>query len=222
MNQCLNCRGCPGLNSLPNTGIWQNWGDDYTSVVNDLQNIELLIVGQDPYRTRATGIAFCKPTWHELLDDQYCALTLFCSLGINLKKASFDVSRFPTPKEFFIWLAGEHRVVFVNALIKKTKKRENDIHNTNAQTWLNKAKYSILCGKNSQTSSRVNEDANHIYVDHPSGLNRLNPLTSSKWLSTWGHCGSLLDTIKGKCQTYNSLQSYEDIRTIVNKVNQEL
>lgn len=69
MIQCLNCRGCPGLNNLPNTGAWQNWDSDYNSIVNDLQEIELLIVGQDPYKNRATGIAFCKPTWLELLDD---------------------------------------------------------------------------------------------------------------------------------------------------------
>lgn len=222
MIQCLNCRGCPSLNDLPNIGAWQNWGNDYISVVNSLQNIKLLVVGQDPYKIRATGIAFCKPTWLEYLDDQYSALTLFCSLGINLKKAFYDVSHFPTPKEFFIWLAEKHKVVFVNALIKKANKRKNDISDPNTPIWLNKADYSILCGKVAQSILTKKEDLSHIYVDHPSGLNRTNPHTSSSWFQFWGCRNSLLDSIKNKAIQFGSSQTYTDICQIVSNINASL
>ena len=186
MIQCLNCRGCPGLNNLPNTGAWQNWDNDYNPVVNSLQEIELLIVGQDPYKTRATGIAFCKPTWLELLDNQYSALTLFCSLGIQLKKAFFDADHFPTPKEFFIWLA---------------------------------KKFSLLLGYESQKLHK-NEDGKNFHIIHPSQYNE--NANYADWCSAWGCHTSLLDTIKSKCQKYNSLQSYKEICTIVNNINLNL
>ncbi len=213
MIQCLNCRGCPGLNNLPNTGAWQNWDSDYNSIVNGLQEIELLIVGQDPYKNRATGIAFCKPTWLELLDDQYSALTLFCSLGINVKKASFDASRFPTPKEFFIWLAENFKVIFVNA------------HNSNgrrvreSKIWLKKAKYSLLLGYESQKLHK-NEDDKNFHIIHPSQYNE--NVNYADWCSAWGYHTSLLDTIKSKCQKFSSLQSYKEICTIVNNINLNL
>jgi len=213
MIQCLNCRGCSGFKNQTNVGTWQNWGNEYNTVVNGLQNIELLIVGQDPYKVRATGIAFCKPTWLELLDDQYSALTLFCSLGVHLKNAFQDVDHYPTPKEFFIWLAEEHKIVFVNA------------HNSNkrrvmeSQKWLKKAKYSILLGYEAQKLHK-NEDGKNFHIIHPSQYNK--NVNHDDWISVWSYRTAFLDAIKGKCQTYNSLQSYDDIRTIVNKVNQKL
>jgi hypothetical protein len=204
MIQCLNCSVCPRLNNLPNTGAWQNWDDDYNAVVNNLQEIELLIVGQNPYKIRATGIAFCKPTWFELLDNKYSALSVFCGLGIKLGNAAYDEEHYPTPNKFFIDLAQDYRLVFVNAC--DAQKHRNKI----SKKWLNKAKYSILCGSEAQKLSLA--DTTHFYVVHPSSYNE--NVNHVEWENAWGHHESLLDAIK--C---NNSDAEKEIRRLVSLIN---
>lgn len=204
MIQCLNCRGCPRNVTLPLTGTWQNWGDEYNRIVNEFDSIKLLVVGESPYEVRATGIAFCKPTWFELLDDKYSALPVFCSLGIKLGNAAYDVEQYPTPDKFFIKLARDYSVVFVNA--SDALKHRNVI----SKTWLNKAKYSILCGYEAKKLSAA--DATHFHVIHPSSYNE--NVNRAEWENTWGHHESLLDVIKSK-----NPSAGDEIRRLVSLIN---
>ena len=204
MIQCLNCRGCPRIGPLSLTGAWQNWGDEYNKIVNEFDSIKLLIVGESPYEERATGIAFCKPTWFELLDNKYSALPVFCSLGIKLGNAAYDVEQYPSPDKFFIKLAQNYGVVFVNAC--NAQKHRNEI----SKTWLSKANYSILCGCKAQKLSSA--DATHFHVIHPSSYNE--NVNRTEWENAWGHHESLLNVIKSK----NS-NAEEEIRRLVGLIN---
>lgn len=207
MIQCLNCRGCPRNGTLPLTGTWQNWGDEYNRVVDVVDSIKLLVVGLAPYEERATGIAFCKPTWFELLDNKYSALPVFCSLGIKLGNAVYDVEQYPTPDKFFIKLARDYRVVFVNACDARNHR------NVNSKTWLNKAEYSILCGCEAQKLSPA--DTTHFHVFHPSTYNE--NVNHDDWEIAWGHHESLLNVIKSE-----NPDAEDEIRRLVSLINADM
>ena len=209
MIQCLNCRGCSGSE-------WQtrndDWGDECDNLVEGVSN-GLLIVGEDPYPTRATGIAFCKPTWYELLDDQYSARPLFCGMGINLKLAALNNLLFPTPKEFFHFLLQE-KIAFAN--VNDENGNENIHLNTDA--WLKTEHFSaiIACGKSSYESvkRKINGQSIHlIKVVHPSIRNYI--YHRAEWNKYWSCHGACLDRIQDS-------GCYEFVKNIIDEVNKRL
>lgn len=64
-----------------------NLGKEYLDQVNQLESIKLLLVGQDPYKTNATGIAFHKNTFDLLFEksdeNRCCGQDVLASLGFS-------------------------------------------------------------------------------------------------------------------------------------------
>lgn len=83
---------------------------NYAEIVKNLEAIELLIVGNEPYPSGSNGIAFCKNTWRELLDGRCGGRYLLCSLGIDLGKIQ---RKYATPVFLFMEMA-KKGIVCVN------------------------------------------------------------------------------------------------------------
>jgi hypothetical protein len=88
---------------------------DYIELALSLPCIRLAIMGIDPYPTRPTGIAFCRRTWKEMLSRASAGLFVLESLGVDVYEVSDETGSYRTPRDYFIYLAEEHGIVFINA-----------------------------------------------------------------------------------------------------------
>lgn len=158
----------------------------YKNLLEKVDKLQLVIVGQDPYPKGANGIAFCKNTFDELLDQYCCGKDVLVSLGINIQSASKE---FKSPVEFFEYLLVEKGIAFINVnhkLFSENKDSSEEFIPYN-EAFLSKAENIAILGET------LSKDVFFKYYPHykeakcfihPSGKARNNfPL---KWEAVWG------------------------------------
>ena len=212
-NMCVVCQfcdsSCPRFNADSMGNV--NWGDEYNHKIDSLireGSIKLLIIGQSPYAIGNTGIAFCKPTWSEMLDGRYSGKTLLCSLGFDLSKAYQCYNSF-SPKEYFFKLVDDG-VVFIN--------RYTDIDELNENPYrkrIKSAKYCICLGQKATMPHTFKCTSYRTREIHPSSYNE--NVHSVQWNDVWGYHGALVEKIR--CTNSNAAAS---IKELIDNINENL
>ena len=174
---------------------------NYQNIVNLLDSIILLIVGNEPYPSGSNGIAFCKNTWPELMDGRCGGRYLLCSLGVDLCKAQDNYS---SPVDLFVKMAKE-KIVFVNQndefLYECLKKNINVARS---------------CGSNILETIKKNIEgkvSNYEHFDrHPFPQGETNPPDiNGNWFKYWGKYEKLLNILEPS--------GSDPIHTIINNIN---
>jgi len=158
----------------------------YKDLLEKVDKLQLVVVGQDPYPNGANGIAFCKNTFDELLDQYCCGKDVLFSLGIDVKNASIE---FKSPVDFFEYLLVEKGIGFINVnhkLFSENKDSSEEFIPFN-EAFLSKAENIAILGET------LSKDVFFKYYPqykeaksfvHPSGKARNSfPL---KWETVWG------------------------------------
>jgi hypothetical protein len=153
-------------------------------------DIQLAIMGKDPYPTDATGIPFCKPTWNQQLSRNCSGRYVLISMGFEEETIS---ARYNAPINLFEDLLS-YGIVFLNASYQYigntiSKKRhfsylqEAYEHN---KAILESASGILCCGDAKKIKWVVPTIDNRFrFVVHPDVRNKVNPARNSRWKEWW-------------------------------------
>ncbi len=167
------------------------FANNYYQAATELKEIDLLIIGQDPYPKDANGVAFCKNELEQFFDESCCGKDLLFSLGMS---EDFVRKGFANPRHCFQNLLVKHKICFINASNAVTK----DMNETQLELileeskefnlpFLKKAKQIIILGtgKTKEYYHRYNCGIEYTEaVIHPTGRNKKEYL--SQWKKIWG------------------------------------
>lgn len=157
------------------------------------ESVRLVIMGKDPYPTRATGIPFCKADWTQQSEVNNSGNYVLRSLGIDIGVAE---NQFPRPQDLFESLRDEG-IIFLNAsyvFIGAPLRRKHHLAHMQRAFFLNQrfiesADNTILCGEAKKchwvTSLNMSRA---VEVVHPDLRNRNNPKTRERWSQWWSPC----------------------------------
>lgn len=158
----------------------------YLSDANYVDTIKLLVVGQDPYKFDANGIAFCKETFEMLTDPNCCGNKVISSLGYDLKNLAESGIAATTPVHLFHKLLRKG-VAFINVsstLLENSSNltlEEDRIINENV---LKKANNIVVLGETKATEL-FNEHYKKYEITesliHPSNKNK----EADRWKKIW-------------------------------------
>jgi len=162
-----------------------NLKNEYQEKLQSIDQLKLVIVGQDPYPVGANGIAFCKNTFGELEDFRCCGKDVFHSLGIDLEHAKTELS---TPIELFMDLLDQgiafinvnHELFSANSNVEKYKDYNNQ--------FLSKADKIVVLGLSTAKTAFLQHYSNYSnvsYLIHPSGRNKNS--TPEQWNAIWAN-----------------------------------
>lgn len=157
--------------------------------------LSLVIVGQDPFPTGATGIPFSKETWKEQLAPSSAALYVLNTLGIDADAAKAEFKS--CPDELFRALR-DQGVVVLNASYTLPDERKSsalswsavlDESRTYDRGILERAERTVLCGRIAQRLSKLPYVNNPEHYVHPAVRNKTHPITSVReaWHKQWGN-----------------------------------
>jgi len=174
----------------------QKMDEEYLNHIKTLDQINLVIMGKDPFPVGANGIPFCKETWKEQLNPTSSGFIVFYSLGLTQRKLEIE---FETPTRCFLYLATKG-IVFLNLsyeliggkIIRDRHQKElREGFEINEQ-FLKKAANIVLCGEANKNSWNGFKHANINEVVHPAIRNGISPHKRIReaWSDTWS-CNSL-------------------------------
>jgi len=166
------------------------YSDIYYTAARSLKEIEILIIGQDPYPEGGNGVAFCKSSLYGLYQEGCSGGLVLNSLGYTRQK-SFE--RYKNPEALFYDLLISQGICFTNINHKEFKKLslEQILQSTKETRDFNidlvkKSKKIVLLGKG-QTStyfSKLYEGFKpDVILIHPS-LNARQD-NEKEWDETW-------------------------------------
>jgi len=157
------------------------------------RSIDLVIVGQDPFPNRATGIPFSKETWEEQIASSSAGRYVLKSLGIDTDDAR---NEFKCPDELFMMLRNQGVVVLNASYIDPSDRKSEglrwkevlDESRKYDQGILERAERVVLCGNIAQRLDKTSDDKNWEHYVHPALRNRNHPDASvrKKWHEQWG------------------------------------
>lgn len=170
---------------------------DYLDVINGLDSIKLCVIGQDPYPKDPVGIPFCKESFENgIYVKSFSAIKVLDSLGYTEDKIQKikQSKHWIKGQEFFIWLAKEQGIVFLNLSydedklknkirIKEWRSIVNSYVSTNKPILL-KSKSKVLLGTTNEKlfKKEYNIDIDIIY--HPAARAKTRSLPSYKSVYT--------------------------------------
>lgn len=164
---------------------------EYTDVIDSLKSYDIAIVGKDPYPTDPIGIPFCKSNWNDLFANNSSGKNVLISLGVNIEEVALQY----TPIEYFLYLAKEKRIIFLNlsyhfldGACRKSKHVEylKIAENIN-QKYLLKSKIIILCGEAKKIkwySGTYNNMSRTVYPDNRCKISKYN-FVKEEWKQRW-------------------------------------
>lgn len=175
--------------------------------------IKLLIIGQDPYPSGATGIAFCKNSFEELFAKNCSGKYVLNSLGLHER----NTRRFGDTRELFYYLL-EKGIAFINISNKllegefiegHTKSEFNQrLFRLNEGKILSSRKYNINFIENSTKivllgkwktepifKKYYSEFEYNETLIHPSNYNSKSPKATKEWESAY-LCSYLLNVFR--------------------------
>jgi len=100
---------------------------EYLQLLQSVDEIEHLIIGQDPYPNGPNGIAFCKETWDEFFEEHCSGWLVYKSFGMEDKHQAKLSEAYPSPVEHFTKLLEAGKIALVNVChdyIQKYEDRE--------------------------------------------------------------------------------------------------
>lgn len=163
---------------------------EYQLKINELESVNLVVLGKDPYPTDPIGIPFMKGTWSEM-DRNSSGFHIFNSIFGGLPSSD----KYESPKDYANYLLSQG-IVFLNCsyhYLKKEKlskiKHKNCLDDAGIINIpiLLKSQRIILCGKEVSSVMLASSIDNNKFIEapHPSRLSR----TSKKedWDKIWGH-----------------------------------
>lgn len=164
--------------------------EKYKQIIENLDRINLCVVGRDPFPNGATTIPFCKETWNEQYNKNQAGYSIVVSLGEN-------TASFASPKEYFYDLASRG-IVFLNAsyafLNKESISKVKHYHAVASSYEINKpilknAKKVLLTGDSwtmlGWIDSNIYSDEKYVKVPHPSPQARNRSELKSEWDKYW-------------------------------------
>lgn len=169
-----------------------SFSDQYYKVASELDEIYLLLVGQDPYPTGANGVAFCKNEFPDFFNEYCCGKDILYSLGIS---EEFVRSKFLSPNECFMYLLKSHKICFINARNELTENPSDHELNVQLQSakifnmpFIRKAKNIVLLGKGKTKTYFESYKSGYSYREvliHPTSRNKKDA-SLSEWTEIWG------------------------------------
>lgn len=176
--------------------------EEYINALNSRNEYCLAIMGKDPYPTGAMGIPFCKSNWVEFCGKNVSGLDVFKSLGINIKVVR---SQFKSPSEYFIHLAEEKGIIFLNlsyyflnsACRQRTHSNELQESENINKNYLHKSQNIILCGEAKKIRWYKDSYNNTHIAVHPDKRCKISQdeKTRNGWSEWWSE-NSLKDKFK--------------------------
>lgn len=159
----------------------------YLSIINELDNLKLVIVGKDPFPKNPTGIPFCKFSWDEQLMDNNSGFHALRSLGINLDYAK---SNYINPQKLFhkicsqgiVFLNCSYHFLGANGLPTKDHNYVDKALLVNAPIIRN-ANNVLLCGEAKILKIKIPDISCFHKAVHPDIRNR--GLREEKWHEWW-------------------------------------
>lgn len=173
-----------------------NLDSNYMRIINDLVEIKLLIVGQDPYPSGAMSIPFCKKDWADLDDRRLAGYHILNSVNENFQIDRQLKDKYNKPQIYFEFLA-EKGIVMLNAsyyfLEKETPSRKSHFGFVYESLelnlpYLNKAQHILLCGNSYKMLNWVvNGLTSDVSVPHPSlqSKNKGSDKNKEQWERYW-------------------------------------
>jgi len=171
----------------------ESFAEQYYRTAKELDSINFLIVGQDPYPTGANGVAFCKDNYYSLYveEPEPAGAIVLKSMGIDLEKARI-ISR-KNPKNLFYELLTKSRICFINVYSEIFDKIDIEDRDRIAHETLKfnlpivrKAKTIILLGKGTTKTTfekyYIDIPYSHVFI-HPSM--RAKEANPTEWSDTW-------------------------------------
>lgn len=145
---------------------------EYINALNLRESYSLVIMGKDPYPTGAVGIPFCKSSWDSFCVEGVSGLYVFRSLGINVNEIRRS---FCNPREFFIYLARNKGIVFLNLSyhfldgVCRKKKHHSQLLSAEVinQKYLQASRNTVLCGEANKIRWYKNSYNNLHEAVHP-------------------------------------------------------
>ena len=168
----------------------KSFADSYYQEAKSLETIKMLIIGQDPYPSKANGVAFCKDWRYELYQPDCCGGTVLNSLGFD---ETYAKENHKNPREMFRYLLTHKGICFTNINQKQFNKLTTEEIEESVQAtrdfntpFVEKAECIVLLGK-----SKTREYFEKYYPSfkpdyvliHPSGLARA--IDETEWDETW-------------------------------------
>ena len=170
-----------------------SFSDQYYKVASGLDEIYLLVVGQDPYPTGANGVAFCKNKFPDFFDEYCCGKDVLYSLGIS---EEFARSEYLSPKECFMRLLTSQKICFINARNELTENPSDQELEAQLQLakifnmpFIMKAKNIVLLGKVKTKMYFDSYQSGYSYGEvliHPTSRNK-NKTSLPEWTKVWGN-----------------------------------
>lgn len=168
----------------------KSFADAYYQEATSLEKIKMLIIGQDPYPSKANGVAFCKDWRYELYQADCCGGTVLNSLGFS---ESYAKENHKNPREMFRYLLTHKGICFTNINQKQFNKLTTEEIEESVQATrdfnmplVEKAHCIVLLGK-SKTREYFEKYYSGFKPDyvliHPSGLARA--IDENEWDETW-------------------------------------
>lgn len=162
---------------------------DYLALAN-LSDLQLVIVGKDPYPKDATGVPFCKPCWDSQTAANCSGRYVLESLGIDPEDDELHKA-YPTPKHIFDELCVQG-VVFLNACFDlidgPITKRDHsqmlqDAYEVN-ESYLAVPQKVVYCGE-AKKICWINEGLVVHRAMHPDFRNKNHKDRSDRWRKWW-------------------------------------
>jgi uracil DNA glycosylase len=178
-----------GDRNIDDKDLSNDFANFYYQKANSLDEIKVLIVGQDPYRTNSNGVAFCKDSYYELYREGCSGGTVLKSLGLTKEEARLFSRK--NPKNLFYELLTTCGICFINVFNTVTEQISVEQRDevafdarVNNLPLMEKANLIIILGKG-KTKSAFEEyypkvKYTHCLI-HPSWRNK----DEQEWKDTW-------------------------------------
>ena len=168
----------------------ENFSEYYHRIAIEYADINMLIVGQDPYKSFSNGVAFCMNSYYNLYEDT-SGKTVLESLGYTKEVARLKSRK--NPEGLFIYLLLEHGICFVNIFDEVLENLSvfERIQSAERAKIVNfpivkKSNYIVLLGKSITKTEFVKYYPN-VRVDkvliHPSSRNKSDNF--EEWSEIW-------------------------------------
>lgn len=159
-------------------------------------NIELIVMGKDPFPNDPVGVPFCKPSWDKQWAANSSGSVVLRALGIDRDVVEL---RFCRPIELFMRLASSHRIVFLNAAYAPllnargepgalSLRRHKDMLEAGVQqnaVFVERAKTVLFCGEARKIHGAFQRVGAKQCAVHPDVRNRWNPSVKHQWAEVW-------------------------------------